>query len=89
VITIEKWAGLATNASPYSIPVGSAVTQVNLQSIIPGQIQVRPGMAAASWAAHTGGTLPIVSAFRFQHSTQEHVVYQNSSGHIYVAKGVA
>lgn len=89
MIIIDKWAGLATNASPYALPVGAAATQVNLQALVPGQIQVRPGMAAASWASHTGSTLPIVSAFRFQHGTQEQVVYQNSSGHIYVAKGVA
>lgn len=88
MIVIDKWAGLATNASPYTIPPGSAVTQVNLQAIIPGQIQVRPGMTTVSWAAHTGSTGAVVSAFRFQHSTQEHVVYQNASGLIYVAKGI-
>jgi hypothetical protein len=89
VIVIDKWAGLATNASPYSIPPGSAVTQVNLQSLVPGQLQVRPGMAAVSWVSHTGTTVPVVVAFRFQHGTQETVVYQNLSGHIRVAKGLA
>lgn len=88
MILIDKWAGLATNASPYTIPPGSAVTQVNLQAIVPGQLQVRPGMATVSWASHTGSTWAVVSTFRFQHSTQEHVVYQNAAGLIYVARGI-
>lgn len=89
MIVIDKWAGLATNASPYSIPPGAAVTQVNLQSLVPGQLQVRPGMAAASWASHTAMSAPVVVAFRFQHGTQETVVYQNASGRIGVARGVS
>jgi hypothetical protein len=87
MIIIEKWAGLVTNASPYTIPPGSAVTQVNIQVLTPGQISVRPGMANLSWATHTGTTTPIVSAFRFQNRTSETIVYQNSSGRIYVARG--
>ena len=87
MIIIEKWAGLATNASPYVVPPGAAVTQVNLQVLIPGQLTLRPGLAAVTWAQHTAGTQPIVSAIRFQHSTTEQVVYQNASGHVYVAKG--
>lgn len=88
MIVIDQWAGLATNASPYSIPPGAAVTQVNLQSLIPGQLQVRPGMASVSWSAHTGMSSPVAVAFRFQHGTQETIVYQNSSGLIGVAKGL-
>lgn len=88
MIVIDKWAGLATNASPFSIPPGSAATQVNLQALIPGQLQVRPGMAAVSWASHTAMSAPAVVAFRFQNGTQETVVYQNSSGQIGVARGL-
>lgn len=87
MITIDKWAGLVTNASPYALPPGSAVTQVNLQCIVPGQLSVRPGLASVSFVTHTGSTAPIVEAFRYQGGTQETVVYQNLSGHIYVAKG--
>lgn len=86
MIVIEKWAGLATNASPYAIPPGAAVTQVNLQVLVPGQLSVRPGLAAVSWASHTGSGQP-VSAFRYQHGSTETVVYQNASGFLYVAKG--
>jgi hypothetical protein len=87
MIIIDKWAGLVTNASPYAIPPGAAVTQVNIQILNPGQVTVRPGLVNMSWSTHTGTTAPVVSAFRFQNSTAETVVYQNASGHIYVARG--
>ena len=87
MIVIEKWGGLATNASPYAVPPGAAVTQVNLQSLIPGQLSVRPGMAAVSWSSHSGAGQPVV-AFRYQHGTSETVVYQNASGLMYVARGL-
>lgn len=44
MIRISKWPGLVTAASPYVIPAGSAVEQVNAQSITPGQLTVRGGM---------------------------------------------
>lgn len=86
MISVEKWAGLATNASPYSIPPGAAVTQVNLQSVIPGQLSVRPGMTAVSFSAHSGGAAKVVSAIRYP-GPADAIVYQNSSGVIFVARG--
>jgi hypothetical protein len=86
MIIIDKWAGLVTNASPYAIPPGSAVTQVNLQVISPGQVVVRPGTAAVSFSSHTGSTQAIVRAFRYPGST-EAVLYENSSGVLFVARG--
>ena len=44
MIQIDKWAGLVTNASPYSIPPGATVEQINVQCLVPGQLTVRPGM---------------------------------------------
>lgn len=85
-VVIEKWAGLATNASPYSIPPGAAVTQVNLQIISPGQLTVRPGMQSVSFAAHSGSTAAIVSAFRYPRAV-DNIVYQNASGTILVGRG--
>ena len=83
---IEKWAGLVTNASPYSIPPGAAVTQVNLQVISPGQIAARPGTTAVSFTSHTGSTQSIIRAFRYPGQT-ESVLYQTASGSIRLAKG--
>lgn len=86
MIVIDKWAGLATNASPYSLPPGAAVTQVNLQVINPGRMGVRPGWQAVSFASHTGSTEAIRSAMRYPGAV-EAVVYQNASGSIRIAKG--
>ena len=86
MIVIEKWAGLVTNASPYAIPPGAAVTQVNLQILSPGQLTVRPGTASVSFASHTGSTQAIVTAFRYPRET-ESVLYQNAAGKLFVARG--
>lgn len=48
MIRINKWAGLVTSASPYILPAGGSVEQINAQSIVPGQLSVRPGMNAAA-----------------------------------------
>lgn len=86
MIAIDQWPGLVTNASPYSLPPGAAVTQVNLQVISPGKLAVRPGTTAVSFASHTGSTAAIVRAFRYP-AAQDAVVYQNSSGTILIARG--
>lgn len=86
MISVEKWAGLATNASPYSIPPGAAVTQVNLQAIVPGQLSVRPGMTTVSFTTHSGASAKVISAIRYPGAIDA-VVYQNASGKIYVARG--
>jgi len=41
---INKWLGLITAASPYSIPAGAAAAQTNLQIRKPGQLIPRPGL---------------------------------------------
>lgn len=86
MISVDKWLGLVTNASPYSLPPGAAATQVNLQVISPGLLAVRPGTAAVTFAAHTGSTTPVRSTMRYP-SSSESLVYQNSSGAIFVARG--
>jgi hypothetical protein len=83
VIVIDKWAGLATNASPYSIPPGSTVQQTNLQCLVPGKLTARPGMQTISFASADSTASPIRSAFRYQKGTGEHLVYQDSAGRIY------
>lgn len=87
MIVIEKWAGLVTNASPYSLPATAAVTQVNLQCLSPGELTTRKGLTSVSFTTHTGATHPVVQCVHFQHSTTPHIVYQNAAGRVYVAKG--
>lgn len=53
MIRINKWQGLVTAASPYILPPGGAVEQVNAQSRVPGQLTVRDGMRVVS-ASGTG-----------------------------------
>lgn len=86
MIIIDQWAGLVTNASPYSLRPGSAVTQVNLQVISPGEMSVRPGTTAVSFASHTGSTAAIWRSFRYP-AHVESIVYQSDDGVIRVAQG--
>jgi hypothetical protein len=88
VISIEKWAGLATNASPYSLPPGAAVTQVNLQCISPGKLNVRPGAVPVTLASHTGSTAPVVRMFRYPRDA-DRIVYQGDDGAIRVGRSPA
>jgi len=83
VIAITKWAGLVTNASPYAIPPGACVEQVNVQCLLPGELTVRRGLATVSFPAPVTSTSPVAKAFRYQHGTDEHIVYQAADGSIY------
>lgn len=82
MISIEKWAGLVTNASPYSLPPGAAVEQVNMQVVSPGVLAVRPGLNLASVTASTASTSAVRSAFRYE-GQSERVVWQDAAGRIY------
>jgi hypothetical protein len=75
MIVIETWPGLVTNASPYMLPPGAAVTQVNMQCISPGSIQVRPGVVA-----HTSGSTDIAQMVRFDSATQQRVAVVTYAG---------
>ena len=86
MINIEKFAGLVTNASPYAIPPGAAVTQVNVQCISPGQLTVRPGMQAYTLSSTVSATLPVVASFSFQHAGGSVIVYQDAVGNIFSGK---
>lgn len=43
---IDRWLGSAPSVSPYAVPKGAAVRQVNLQIQRPGELVPRPGMEA-------------------------------------------
>lgn len=85
MITVEKWAGLVTNASPYSIPPGAATTQVNLQAVSPGQLTVRPGLQAVTLASTVSATTPVVSAIGLKRAGDDNIVYQDADGQVYTA----
>lgn len=75
MIVIEKFAGLITNASPYALPGGACVEQVNLQCLAPGKIQGRAGLSQAA----TVGAGQVVSAVRQPTGATEQVVCQAGS----------
>ncbi len=52
MIRLNKWAGVLTSASPYILPAGASVEQINVQSLNPGQLTVRGGMVPVT---STGG----------------------------------
>ena len=86
MINIEKFAGLVTNASPYALPPGAAVTQVNVQCLSPGQLNVRPGLQAYTLSSTVSATLPVVASFSFPHSGGSIIVYQDAVGNIFSGK---
>ena len=40
---LNKWLGWVSTASPYALPPGTAVEQINCMSVVPGQLTVRGG----------------------------------------------
>ena len=80
MITIQKWSGLITNASPYSLPGGACVSQVNLQCLRPGQIQCRQGMSTVGGATYNA---PILCVAAIPGGVARRVAFQaGSSIHI-------
>lgn len=88
MIVIDNWKGLVTNASPYAIPAGSAVTQVNFQCIRPGELTARNGQTEVTFTTHPDVTAPPVVMVRHQLGSQECVVYQTAAGVLVAARGL-
>jgi hypothetical protein len=88
MITIDTWRGLVTNGSPYALPPGAAVTQVNFQCRVPGELSARNGQTSVTFSTHSAGSTQVVEMFRCPIGASESVVYQSANGHIRVAKGL-
>ena len=88
MIVIDSWKGLVTNASPYAVPPGAAVTQVNWQCLRPGELTARNGQTTVTITTHTGGTTAPVSMARYGIGSNECVLYQSAAGTLYVARGL-
>jgi hypothetical protein len=63
MLRIERWGGLVTAVSPYVVPAGGAVEQVNAQSRSPGQLTVRGGMAPVT--PHSPAATPILEMWGY------------------------
>ena len=75
MITIEKWSGLITNASPFALPGGAYSVQTNLQCLRPGEVRCRSGMTQAA----TVGSGHVLSAVRMPTGSAERVLVQCGS----------
>jgi len=75
MITIEKWSGLITNASPYALPGGAHTVQTNIQCLRPGQLQVRNGMTQAANA----GSGTVVSAIAWPTGSTSEILCQSGT----------
>jgi len=86
VITIDKWAGLVTNASPYVVPPGGSVVQINFQCLRPGELTSRLGQKMVTVSGGTSGSTSrgIVEVYTTHAGTIATIVYCNVTGDIYV-----
>ena len=88
MIVIETWRGLVTNGSPYALPPGAAVTQVNFQCRRPGELTARNGQTSVTFSTHGAGSTQVVEMFRCPIGASESVIYQSADGHVRIAKGL-
>jgi hypothetical protein len=82
MIRISKWPGLVTAASPYILPAGGSVEQVNAQSLIPGQLTVRGGMRAVNATGSAGGSLIELWGYSVGSGQSEIIFGFNDAGEI-------
>lgn len=73
----KAWGGLITNASPFALPAGAAVEQVNLTTDIPGQITSRGGMRPV---AAVGPTAPLLDVYPFEDGGKTYIVALTAAG---------
>jgi hypothetical protein len=76
MIALTQWGGLATNASPYGLPPGATVIQVNLQCLNPGKVAPRAGMTSTV----LDGNSPVIQTFLYHHDGQATIVYEREDG---------
>lgn len=73
----DQWAGLVTKASPYIIPPGAAVEQINLSTHIPGQLTSREGMRRVVGLEAIGNT---IDCFAFDFEGESVIIAMNQAG---------
>jgi hypothetical protein len=79
---LQKWGGLLTYVSPYSVPAGGAIAQVNLTCSVSGQLTVRDGMQPVSFASSTpSGCLDVAG---YSYGGANKVIALTSAGHLEV-----
>ncbi len=86
----KNFPGLITNADPGDIPVGAAVQQHNIQSVIPGQLNVRKGWrrAARFNRADIGSVsrADLTNIYRYRHTLGDKIITVNAAGEVAARK---
>lgn len=77
----SQWAGLVTNASPYALPPGASVEQVNLSSSTAGQLSVRGGMRVV--LSGTSPVTDVVDMYPFLIGGSQRLIALGSNGTVY------
>jgi hypothetical protein len=75
----KAWGGLITNASPFALPAGAAVEQVNLTTEIPGQITSRGGMRPL---AFVGNNAPLLDIYPCEYDGKTYLVALTAAGEL-------
>lgn len=83
----DSWAGLVTNASPFALPPGAAVEQVNLTTSVPGKLQSRGGMRAISFSGTSAGS--VVHSHAVQLGSYSVIIAQREDGSVVLLENPA
>lgn len=83
------WGGLITNASPFALPVGAAVEQVNLAADVAGQVYTRGGMWPVAFAATSQASGPFVDCHPYAHDGQSWLLCMKTDGSLVALAGPA
>lgn len=81
---IKDFGGLVTNADPFDLPAGSAVTMQNCHPLVPGQLTARKGHGAVAFSnnasASTGND--VMAMYFFPSVIADWIIYELSDGSI-------
>lgn len=83
------WGGLITNASPFALPVGAAVEQVNLAADVAGQIYTRGGMWPVAFATQDAASGPFVDCHPYARNGQSWLLCMKDDGSLVSLAGPA
>jgi hypothetical protein len=83
------WGGLITNASPFALPAGAAVEQVNLACDIAGQIYTRGGMWPIAFSPSSGSSAGLVDCHPYSRDGQSWLLCLRDDGTLVALQGPA
>lgn len=85
----RKWVGLMSNASPFIIPDGATVDQVNLSSEVPGQVTSRGGMVPVVFSPSLPSVPSVVDCCACRVAGSSYLLLLTSSGSLVAAAAPA